>query len=44
VTGSADVVVVVVQVPAPAAIGPAAPTHLVTVIVEGAVAAPPLST
>ncbi len=41
---SADVVVVVAQVPAPAAMGPAAPTHLVTVIAEGAVAAPPLST
>lgn len=39
VTGSADVVVVVAQVPAPAAMGPAAPTHLVTVTVEGGVAA-----
>jgi hypothetical protein len=35
VTGSAEVDVVVAQVPAPAAMGPAAPTHLVTVIVAG---------
>ena len=39
VTGSADVVVVVEQVPPPAAMGPAAPTHLVTVTVEGDVVA-----
>jgi len=34
-TGCAEIDVVVVQVPAPAATGPAAPTHLVTVTVEG---------
>ncbi len=34
VTGSTSVVVVVLQVPAPEAIGPAAPTQRVTVIVE----------
>lgn len=44
VIGSADVVVVVLHVPAPAAIGPAAPVHFVTVMSEGAVAAPLLST
>ena len=38
VAGSADVVMVVAQVPAPAPIGPAAPVHLVTVTLEGAVA------
>jgi hypothetical protein len=42
--GSADVVTVVEHVPAPAPMGPAAPVHFVTVIVEGAVAAPLLST
>src|SRR5438270_7530700 len=35
VVGCAEVVVVVAQVPAPAPIGPAAPTHRVTVIVLG---------
>ncbi|HEV2009607.1 MAG TPA: hypothetical protein VGS17_01085 [Candidatus Limnocylindria bacterium] len=40
--GAAEVDVVVVQVPAPAAIGPAAPTHLVTVTVEGVEEAVPL--
>jgi hypothetical protein len=44
VTGSAEVVVVVVHVPPPAPIGPAAPVHFVTVICDGAVAAPLLST
>lgn len=44
VIGSGDEVMVVLQVPAPAAIGPAAPVHFVTVIAEGAVAAPLLST
>ncbi len=44
VIGSGDELMVVLQVPAPAAIGPAAPVHFVTVISEGAVAAPLLST
>ncbi len=44
VIGSAEVVVVVAHVPAPAPMGPAAPVHLVTVIAEGAVAAPVPST
>ena len=35
VTGCAEVDVVVAHVPAPAPIGPAAPTQRVTVIVEG---------
>jgi hypothetical protein len=38
VTGSGEVEVVVVQVPPPAPTGPAAPTHCVTEMVEGAVA------
>ena len=44
VTGVAEVLVVVAHVPAPAPIGPAAPTHRVTVIVDGAAAAPLLVT
>ena len=44
VTGPGEVVVVVLQVPEPLAIGPAAPVQTVTVIVEGAVASPLLST
>lgn len=44
VIGSADVVVVVLHVPAPVPMGPAAPVHLVTVIADGAVAAPLLFT
>jgi hypothetical protein len=43
VTGWAEVDVVVAQVPAPAAIGPAAPTHLVTVMVEGVPVLVPLA-
>ena len=43
-TGVAEVDGVVVQVPAPAPIGPAAPTHFVTLIVDGAEAAPLLVT
>ena len=44
VTGSAGAEVVVVHVPAPDAIGPAAPVHTFNVTVEGAVAAPALVT
>ena len=40
VTGVAELDVVVAQVPAPAAIAPAAATHRVTVTVEGEAAAP----
>ncbi len=43
VIGSAEVVVVVLHVPAPAPMGPAAPVHFVTVTSDGAVAAPLLS-
>ncbi len=37
VIGAVDVEVVVAHVPAPAAIGPAAPTHRVTVTLDGVV-------
>jgi hypothetical protein len=43
-TGSADVVVVVVQTAVPSRIGPAAPVHTFTVTVEGAAARPALVT